>query len=58
MHGRPGETEFLPQLALDEAVAAIRRGDAERAIAHTQRGNPAAFTALIAEMTMSDCIVR
>ena len=38
------------QLALDEAVAAIRRRDAARAIALADHANPAAFTALLGEM--------
>lgn len=41
------------QRALDEAVAAIRRGDSARAIALVDRGNPAALTALLAEMICS-----
>ena len=38
------------QLAVDEAVAAIRRGDAARAITLVDRANPGAFIWLLGEM--------
>lgn len=41
------------QLAVDEAVAAIRRGDAARAIALADRANPAALIWLLDEMIRS-----